>query len=203
MVNADFEAQRRRSNSRHLTTDKQMRPGISSAIYPVASKAITQPLRTCWPSQASFLRILARPAPTAATTVPGPRTHLPPSRSVIQKRPLTMSSDKIPDRYKLIFYTPHSHLEPCKEAVFAAGAGVFSGGKYSKCCFQMPGQGQFQPGDGANPAIGSVGALEYVEEMKVEVMCMGRSIMLKAVEELVKAHPYEEVAYEVYKMENV
>ena len=114
-----------------------------------------------------------------------------------------MSSDKIPDRHKLIFYVPHSHLEPCKEAVFAAGAGVFSGGKYSKCCFQMPGQGQFQPGNSANPAIGSVGALEYVEEMKVEVMCVGRSIMLKAVEELVKAHPYEEVAYEVYKMESV
>lgn len=67
----------------------------------------------------------------------------------------------------------------------------------------MPGQGQFLPGNGADPTIGSVGALEYVEEMKVEVMCVGRSIMLQAVEALVKAHPYEEVAYEVYKMENV
>ncbi|BCR89257.1 uncharacterized protein ACHE_50455S [Aspergillus chevalieri] len=180
-----------------------MRSGILSVICPVTSKAITQPFRTCWASQTPFLRILSRPVTTTATAIPRPRTSPPPSRFVIHKRPLTMSSDKIPDRYKLIFYVPHSHLEPCKEAVFAAGAGVFSGGKYSKCCFQMPGQGQFQPGDGANPAIGSVGALEYVEEMKVEVMCVGRSIMLNAVEELVKAHPYEEVAYEVYKMENV
>lgn len=114
-----------------------------------------------------------------------------------------MSSSPIPDRYKLIFYVPHSHLETCKEAVFAAGGGVFPGAKYTKCCFQMPGQGQFLPGNDANPALGAVGALEYVEEMRVEVMCVGRSIMLKGVEELVKAHPYEEVAYEVYKMENV
>ena len=114
-----------------------------------------------------------------------------------------MSSDTIPDRYKLIFFVPHSHLDTVKDAVFATGAGTFPGGKYVKCCFQMPGQGQFMPAGGANPAIGAVGTLEYVEEMKVEVMCLGRSIMLHAVEALVKAHPYEEVAYEVYKMENV
>lgn len=121
----------------------------------------------------------------------------------MQKRTVTMSQGQIPDRYKLVFYVPHSHLEPCKEAVFAAGAGVFDGGKYSKACFQMPGTGQFLPGSGANPAIGAVGEIEYVEEMKVEVMCVGRWIMLDAVKDLVKAHPYEEVAYEVYKMENV
>ncbi|RAH70599.1 uncharacterized protein BO66DRAFT_391728 [Aspergillus aculeatinus CBS 121060] len=114
-----------------------------------------------------------------------------------------MATEHIPDRYKLVFFVPHSHLDVCKDAVFATGAGTFPGGKYSKCCFQTRGTGQFLPGEGANPAIGSVGDVEYVEEMKVEVMCLGRSIMLQAVEALVKAHPYEEVAYEVYKMENV
>ncbi|GIJ88587.1 hypothetical protein Asppvi_007511 [Aspergillus pseudoviridinutans] len=114
----------------------------------------------------------------------------------------TMST-AIPDRYKLIFFVPHSHLEQCKEAIFATGAGTFPGGKYRKCAFQMPGQGQFLPAGDANPAIGSVGQLETVEEMKVEIMCLGRSVMLEAVEALKKAHPYEEVAYEVYKMENV
>ncbi|KAF4214469.1 hypothetical protein CNMCM8980_010402 [Aspergillus fumigatiaffinis] len=112
-------------------------------------------------------------------------------------------STAIPDRYKLIFFVPHSHLEQCKEAIFATGAGTFPGGKYSKCAFQMPGQGQFLPSGDANPAIGAVGQLETVEEMKVEIMCLGRSVMLQAVEALKKAHPYEEVAYEVYKMENV
>ncbi|GKZ73507.1 hypothetical protein AnigIFM60653_005193 [Aspergillus niger] len=123
------------------------------------------------------------------------------SYQIVQNR--TMSAAPVPDRYKLVFFVPHSHLEACKEAVFATGAGTFPGGKYRKCCFQMPGQGQFLPSEGANPAIGEVGTIETVEEMKVEVMCLGRSVMLQAVEALIKAHPYEEVAYEVYKMENV
>lgn len=113
------------------------------------------------------------------------------------------SSNELADRYKLIFFVPHPHLESCKEAVFATGAGSFPGGKYTKCCFQYPGTGQFLPNEGANPNIGAVGTLEQVEEMKVEILCVGRETMLKAVEALLKAHPYEEPAYEVYKLENV
>ncbi|RAL15257.1 uncharacterized protein BO97DRAFT_403798 [Aspergillus homomorphus CBS 101889] len=127
--------------------------------------------------------------------------HIHTASQICQVR--TMATEKIPDRYKLVFFVPHTHLDVCKDAIFATGAGTFPGGKYSKCCFQSPGTGQFLPGEGANPAIGSVGDVEYVDEMKVEIMCLGRSIMLQAVEALVKAHPYEEVAYEVYKMENV
>lgn len=112
-------------------------------------------------------------------------------------------STTMPERYKLIFFAPHSDLEKCKEAIFTTGAGAFPGAKYTKTCFQSPGTGQFLPGDGAQPAIGNVGGLEKVEEMKVEILCVGRSIMLQAVEALVKAHPYEEPAYEVYRMENV
>jgi hypothetical protein len=113
------------------------------------------------------------------------------------------SNNQIPDRYKLIFFVPHPHLEACKEAVFATGAGSFPGGKYIKTCFQYPGTGQFLPSEGANPNIGAVGTLEHVEEMKVEILCVGRQTVLQAVEALLKAHPYEEPAYEVYKLENV
>lgn len=112
-------------------------------------------------------------------------------------------SSATPDRYKLIFFVPHPQLESCKEAIFSTGAGSFPGGKYTKCCFQTPGTGQFLPGDGANPNIGAVGALEHVEEMKVEILCVGRETMLDAVKALVKAHPYEVPAYEVYKLEDV
>ncbi|RMJ27947.1 hypothetical protein PHISP_01215 [Aspergillus sp. HF37] len=108
-----------------------------------------------------------------------------------------------PDRYKLVFYVPHPDADSTKEAVFATGAGAFPGAKYTKACFQSSGTGQFLPGAGAQPAVGSTGSLERVEELKVEIMCVGRSIMLHAVEALLKVHPYEEVAYEVYKMENV
>ncbi|OQD76981.1 hypothetical protein PENDEC_c003G05950 [Penicillium decumbens] len=107
------------------------------------------------------------------------------------------------DRYKLVFFVPTENAETCKEAIFAAGAGSFPGGKYTKCCFQTSGTGQFLPNEGANPAVGAVGEVERCEELRVEVMCLGRDVMLKAVEELIRAHPYEEVAYEVYRMENV
>ncbi|CAG8374624.1 unnamed protein product [Penicillium salamii] len=114
-----------------------------------------------------------------------------------------MSTSTIADRYKLVFFVPTENAEPCKEAIFAVGAGSFPGGKYTKCCFQTAGTGQFLPNEGADPAVGAVGALERCEELRIEVMCLGRDVMLRAVEALIAAHPYEEVAYEVYRMENV
>jgi hypothetical protein len=56
--------------------------------------------------------------------------------------------------------------------------------------------------NGANPAIGEVGREEIVEEYKVEILCSDEENTRNAVRELKKAHPYEEVAYEVYKVED-
>ncbi|KAI9877693.1 MAG: hypothetical protein M1830_003100 [Pleopsidium flavum] len=114
-----------------------------------------------------------------------------------------MSTATNEPRYKLIFTVPHSSRSVCKDAIFAVGAGTYPGGKYTNVCFEIPGVGQFIPGDGAKPNIGAVGKLEHVEEMRVEILCVGRDVMLEAVEALKSAHPYEEVAYEVYKMEDV
>lgn len=113
------------------------------------------------------------------------------------------STSDIPDRYKLVFFVPPENLDACKEAIFATGAGSFPGGKYTKCCFETLGTGQFLPNEGANPTLGEVGAVEQCREIKAEIMCLGREIMVNAVQELIRAHPYEEVAYEVYRMENV
>lgn len=57
-------------------------------------------------------------------------------------------------------------------------------GKYSMVSFESPGIGQFLPGEGAQPNIGEVGKLERVEEMRVEVLCVGRDVMVGAVEAL-------------------
>ena len=46
-------------------------------------------------------------------------------------------------RYTLSFYVPHSALQACKDALFAAGAGTYPGGKYSYACFETVGIGQF------------------------------------------------------------
>ncbi|WP_237133718.1 YqfO family protein [Pseudohongiella sp. O18] len=95
---------------------------------------------------------------------------------------------------KLTFYVPESHLETVKQAVFEAGAGRI--GDYDSCCWQVAGQGQFRPLDGANPFIGSQGALETVSEYRVEMICTETCI--EAVIQALKAsHPYEEPAYDV------
>jgi hypothetical protein len=76
-------------------------------------------------------------------------------------------------------------------------------GNTASAVFQTTGTGQFLPGSDANPNIGAVGTLESVEEMKVEILCVGRPTMLDAVNDLLKAYPYEEPAYQVYKLEDV
>ncbi|KAI9810836.1 MAG: hypothetical protein M1827_006043 [Pycnora praestabilis] len=107
------------------------------------------------------------------------------------------------NRYKLLFTVPTTHLETCKNAVFKTGAGQYPGpGHYTQICFETLGIGQFRPGEGANPNIGQVGELERVQEVKCEVLCVGEDIVQKAVKALKEAHPYEEPAYEVYKMED-
>lgn len=103
-------------------------------------------------------------------------------------------------RYKLAFYVPIAHAVAVKRAIFATGAGSI--GNYRNCAFQVKGEGQFSPMEGANPAIGEVGKEETVEEYKVEILCSDEENTRNAVKELKKAHPYEEVAYEVYKVED-
>lgn len=101
--------------------------------------------------------------------------------------------------YKLIFFVPLSHSEVVKEAIFATGAGQL--GNYAKCAFETRGAGQFLPLAGANPTLGEVNQLEKVAELKVELLCSA-DVISAAVQALKTSHPYEEVAYEVYKLEN-
>ena len=108
-----------------------------------------------------------------------------------------------PTRYKLIFTVPLPSLELCKAAVFASGAGAYPGGKYVETCLELRGTEQFIPTEGAHPSLGTIGELERVEVVRVEVLCVGEEVMREAVRRLKAAHPYEEPAYEVYKMENV
>ena len=105
--------------------------------------------------------------------------------------------------YMLHFYVPHSYLEACKTALFVAGAGTYPGGKYSNACFEIAGTGQFRPNEGAVPNVGAVGQIEKIEEVKVEIICVGKDVMEKSVRALKKAHPYDVIAYYVMKMEDI
>ncbi|KAI0147709.1 GTP cyclohydrolase 1 type 2/Nif3 [Xylariaceae sp. FL1272] len=103
-------------------------------------------------------------------------------------------------RFRLIFNVPTSGVTACKAAIFSAGAG--RQGNYSECCWTATGKGQFRPTEGANPAIGQVGALEVVEEVRVETLCVGEDTAKKVVAALKSAHPYEEPSYSVYRLED-
>jgi len=94
--------------------------------------------------------------------------------------------------YVLVWYVPESHLEQVKEAVFAAGGGKI--GNYEKCCWQCLGQGQFQPGPESDPYIGRKGAIERLQEYRVELV-VDESHAFAAVEALLAEHPYETPAY--------
>ncbi len=100
--------------------------------------------------------------------------------------------------YKLNFFVPSESKEMVKEALFAVGVGRYE--NYECCAFETLGTGQFKPVNRANPHIGELNHIEYVEEYKVEMICSDELIK-KAVEVLKETHPYEEVAYEVFKME--
>jgi len=99
--------------------------------------------------------------------------------------------------YKLAFFVPTEDADSVKEAVFETGAGRI--GDYEACCFQTRGTGQFRPLQGADPHIGEVGELTYVDELKVELVCEDDRIQA-AIAALKLAHPYEEVAYDVWAL---
>jgi len=99
--------------------------------------------------------------------------------------------------YKFVFFVPQSHVEDVKAAVFAAGGGKI--GDYQECCWQVAGSGQFRPSAAANPFIGSAGELERVDEYRVEMVCADDQIRA-AVAALKAAHPYEEPAYDVWRL---
>lgn len=89
--------------------------------------------------------------------------------------------------FKLTFRVPISHLEACKQAIFAAGAGQYPGkGNYTEVCFTYMGTGQFRPGATSNPHIGTPGAIEQVQEASVETLCVGEDVARRAIEALKK-----------------
>ena len=102
--------------------------------------------------------------------------------------------------YKLNYFVPTDAKESTKQALFGIGVGRYD--NYECCCFETLGVGQFKPINSANPSIGKIDMLEKVEEYKVEMICSDELIK-EAVKVLKEAHPYEEVAYEFFKMENI
>ncbi len=101
---------------------------------------------------------------------------------------------------KLVFFAePDSSLEII-DSLSAAGAGVI--GDYTSASFRGEGKGTFFPGAGAKPATGKVSQFNVVEEERIEMM-VHSSVLGSVVSTLLKVHPYEEVAYDIYPLEHI
>ena len=100
----------------------------------------------------------------------------------------------------LVFYSPVESTQDVLAALFAAGAGRV--GDYTECAWLVEGTGQFRPGPGADPAVGTTGSLERVPEHRVE-LSFPRGLRGPVVAALRGAHPYEEPAFHVIETADV
>jgi hypothetical protein len=98
---------------------------------------------------------------------------------------------------KLVWFVPEEALEATRDAVFAAGAGRI--GQYERCSWYTAGTGTFLPGEGADPAIGEPGKEQRTPELRVETVVPAERAA-EIVAALRDAHPYEEVAFELYPL---
>jgi dinuclear metal center YbgI/SA1388 family protein len=100
---------------------------------------------------------------------------------------------------KLITYVPASHHDLVLEALFAAGAGNI--GNYDSCSFNTEGTGTFKGNAQSNPFAGKRHELSREQEIRIETIFEIANEQ-KVLSALLTAHPYEEVAYDVYLLTN-
>lgn len=100
---------------------------------------------------------------------------------------------------KIQVFVPTDYLQTVENAMFAAGAGKL--GNYDSCSFQQTGIGSFKPLVGANPFEGKIGFRSFNEEKKVE-MLVSKHALSAVLRAMNHAHPYEEVAYDVFELHN-
>jgi len=100
---------------------------------------------------------------------------------------------------KLVTFVPDDHLERVRDAVFSAGAGVI--GNYDLCGFAADGTGSFRGGENTSPFAGKKGILHFEKEKRFETIFFSH-LKDRVVKALLAAHPYEEVAYDIYALEN-
>jgi len=101
---------------------------------------------------------------------------------------------------KIVVFVPETHTDIVRGAMGKAGAGKI--GNYSHCSFSSKGTGRFRPEDGATPHIGEVGKFEEVIEERIETVCSTEKLQ-EVIKAIKSVHPYDEVAMDVYPLENI
>ncbi|WP_439183040.1 Nif3-like dinuclear metal center hexameric protein [Carboxylicivirga taeanensis] len=100
---------------------------------------------------------------------------------------------------KLVTFVPLEQADKVRAALFEAGAGQI--GNYDACSYNLTGEGTFRAGDNTNPFIGEIGEIHCEAEVRIETI-LPDFLKGKVVRALLKAHPYEEVAYDLYPLAN-
>jgi dinuclear metal center YbgI/SA1388 family protein len=100
---------------------------------------------------------------------------------------------------KMVTYCPTDFAPRVREALFASGAGNI--GNYSDCSFSIEGTGTFKAGEDTDPYVGEQGVLHHEDEVRIEVVFLAQE-QRKVVLALLENHPYEEVAYDIFALEN-
>jgi dinuclear metal center YbgI/SA1388 family protein len=100
---------------------------------------------------------------------------------------------------KLVTFVPETHIERVREAVFGAGAGVI--GNYDSCSYNVTGYGTFRGNGNTSPFVGEKGKLTRQEEVRFETILLSHN-KEAVIDALLASHPYEEVAYDIYQLEN-
>lgn len=100
---------------------------------------------------------------------------------------------------KLVTFCPLDYTEKVRQAMFDAGAGVI--GRYDLCSYNINGQGTFRASADTNPFVGEKHSLHVEDETRIEVV-FPLHIRARLVSALLSAHPYEEVAYDIYPLAN-
>ncbi|MBW2475769.1 MAG: Nif3-like dinuclear metal center hexameric protein [Deltaproteobacteria bacterium] len=103
------------------------------------------------------------------------------------------------DYLKLVVYVPFGHEAAVSEALFSGGAGHI--GAYDHCSFRTAGTGTFRPGEGTSPFSGEIGRTEQADEYRLETI-VPRARLSQVLDKLIRAHPYEEIAYDVFPLLN-
>lgn len=101
--------------------------------------------------------------------------------------------------YKISVFVPVSHALKVRDAMTREGAGYIGG--YSHCTFMGEGKGSFKALDGSEPYVGMINEVTTVDETKIESVVREDNLD-RVIKAMLKVHPYEEVAYDVYKLEN-
>ncbi len=100
---------------------------------------------------------------------------------------------------QLVTYAPVKEAEKIRQALFEAGAGKI--GEYEECSFNVKGVGTYKPVEGADPYIGEIGKRQEEPEERISVI-FPKHLQSKILQNLFERHPYEEVAYEIFQLEN-